>query len=330
MAQSDPAAVSVDFRSVNDQRSRSVGSVLRKAGQMAVRNKLGAVGVIIVLFVLSVSIFAPLIQRYDDSRAFATDNPEFNPTATAIEIIANPKVSTPTTLNRFQSPSSEHWLGTDQFGRDIYARLVVGARLAVIIGIGASLIAVATGTATGLISGYFGGKIDLIIQRFVDAVQAFPGLVLLLLIVSVMDEPNLAITVTALGFLGWAASVRIIRSAVLAVSQAAFVESARASGATNVRILLQHLLPNVMASVLIIFSISIGLYILAEAGLSFLGLGPADKTTWGKMVNSGRLVLDLHPWESVFAGLAITFTVLGFNLAGDAIRDELDPRLRGR
>ena len=168
------------------------------------------------------------------------------------------------------------------------------------------------------------------IQRFVDAVQAFPGLVLLLLIVSVLETPNLAITVVALGFLGWATSVRIVRSAVLAISQAAFVEAARSYGATNTRIILQHVLPNVLSSVIIIFSISIGAYILAEAALSFLGLGPADKTTWGKMVNGGRLVIDVHPWESVFAGAAITLSVLGFNLAGDAIRDELDPRLRGR
>ncbi len=145
-----------------------------------------------------------------------------------------------------------------------------------------------------------------------------------------MSTPNLWITVAALGFLGFATSVRIVRSTVLSVSQMAFVEAARSYGADDIRLMTRHVLPNIFAPVLIIFSISIGAYILAEASLSFLGLGPADKTTWGKMVNAGRLAIDIHPWESLFAGGAITLAVLGFNLAGDAIRDEFDPRLRGR
>jgi ABC-type dipeptide/oligopeptide/nickel transport system permease subunit len=154
--------------------------------------------------------------------------------------------------------------------------------------------------------------------------------VLLLLLVSIMDQPNLPLTVAALGFLGWAASTRIVRSAVLALTASPFVEAARSYGASDMRVMVQHVLLNVLAPIVVIFSISIGLYILAEASLSFLGLGPADQTTWGKMVNGGRNTLDQHPWESLFAGGAITLTVLAFNLAGDALRDELDPRLRGR
>lgn len=297
---------------------------------MARRNKLGALGVVLVIFVLVVAAGSPLLQRYDEQASFQTANPEFNPTASPLEIAANPNLSAPTTLDRWESPFGwEHWLGTDQFGRDIYARLVVGARLAVIIGVGASLIAVVAGTVVGLVSGYFGGAVDLVVQRLVDAIQAFPGLVLLMLIVSIMDEPSLSLTVLALGFLGFASSVRIVRSSVLAVSQAAFVEAARSYGASDVRLMVRHILPNITASIIVIFSISIGLYILAEASLSFLGLGPADQTTWGKMVNAGRFALDLHPWEAVFSGAAITLAVLGFNLAGDALRDELDPRMRG-
>jgi peptide/nickel transport system permease protein len=294
---------------------------------------LGAFGMFIVVVAMIFAIFAPILQRYEDSRAFQTENPDFNPTANPLDIAANPDkaLGSPFILDRWERPfTSEHWLGTDSFGRDIYARIVVGTRLAMIIGVGASFIAVIAGTVIGIISGYFGGKLDLVLQRLVDAIQAFPGLVLLLLIVSVMSEPNLGITVAALGFLGFSASVRIVRSSVLSVSQTAFVEAARSYGAGDMRIMLKHVLPNIMAAVLVIFSISIGLYILAEASLSFLGLGPADKTTWGKMVNSGRIAVDVHPWESVFAGTAITLTVLGFNLAGDALRDEFDPRLRGR
>jgi peptide/nickel transport system permease protein len=313
-----------------DSSTRSVRSLLGRGLALAARNKLGAVGFILMVGLLLVALLSPLIQRYDDNRAFQTENPEFNPTASPIEIARNPNLSAPFTLNRWEGPSSRHWLGTDQFGRDIYARIIVGARLAVIIGIGSSLIAVASGSVTGLISGYFGGKVDLIMQRIVDAVQAFPGLVLLLLLVSVMDQPSLALTVVALGFLGWAASTRIVRSAVLAAAASGYVEAARTCGATNVRVMFRHVLPNILAPIVVIFSISIGIYILAEASLSFLGLGPADKTTWGKMVNSGRNALDRNPWEALFSGAAITLAVLAFNLAGDAMRDELDPRLRGR
>ncbi len=311
------------------ERRRGMG-ILAKLLRLANRNKLGAFGVVLVLIVLSVAVLSPVLQRYDDNRAFAQKNPEFNPTANPLDIARNPKLSAPEILESFQAPGSRHWLGTDQFGRDLYARVIVGARLAVIIGIGASLIAVASGTLIGIASGYFGGAVDLVVQRFVDALQAFPGLVLLMLIVQVVDQPPLGLTVAALGFLGWAINVRIIRSAVLSITQMPYVEAARSFGASDVRIMLQHILPNVMAPVIISFSIGIGAYILTEASLSFLGLGPADATTWGKMVNAGRKALDLHPWESLFSGIAITVTVLGFNLAGDAIRDELDPRLRGR
>jgi peptide/nickel transport system permease protein len=317
---------------VEPRRRGVLGSALRTMRGIARRNRLGAVGFILVALILIAAIFAPFLQRYDDTQTFQTANPDYDPLATPLQIAANPEkqLSSPVILSRWQAPSWEHWLGTDQFGRDIYARIIVGARLAVIIGVGASLIAVTVGTVIGIISGYFGGMVDLVLQRFVDAVFAFPGLVLLMLLVSVMDEPNLAVTVAALGFLGFASSVRIVRSTVLAVSQMAFVDAARAYGATDLRLMTRHVLPNIIATIMVIFSISIGAYILAEAGLSFLGLGPADQTTWGKMVNAGRNSIDLHPWEAVFAGIAITLATLGFNLAGDALRDELDPRLRGR
>lgn len=330
-----PPAAYVDYR-----KPRSFGGVLKTIGRLALRNKLGAFGVFLVITVLLAAALTPIVQRYDDMQEFQTKNPPcpegviencFKPTANPMDIAANPGLGSPFIKNRWESPfQADHWLGTDQLGRDIYARIIVGARLAVIIGVGASAIAVIAGTIVGLISGYFGGAVDLVIQRFVDAIQAFPGLVLLMLIVQILSEPSLWLTVAALGFLGFATSVRIVRSSVLSVSNMAYVEAARSYGAQDFRIMFWHVLPNILSSILVIFSISIGAYILAEASLSFLGLGPADQTTWGKMVNSGRASLDLHPWESVFSGAAITITVLGFNLAGDAIRDELDPRLRGR
>jgi len=295
------------------RKTRTFGSVVRTAARLGRRNKLGAAGVVLVVFILGIAILAPVVQRYGDTQRFETANPDFDPVANPLDIAKFPEkqLGSPTILTRYADPlTADHWLGTDQFGRDIYARIIVGTRLAVIIGVGASLIAVVAGTVVGVISGYFGGKLDLVLQR--------------------LDQPNLALTVAALGFLGFASSVRIVRSAVLSVSQMSYVEAARSYGAVDARIMARHVLPNIIAPVLVIFSISIGLYILAEASLSFLGLGPADKTTWGKMVNAGRQAIDVHPWESVFSGAAITLTVLAFNLAGDALRDELDPRLRGR
>jgi len=317
------------------QRGGAIGDTpgshkLRWVLRFARRRKLGAFGMVLMLFVVGIAIVSPVIQRYGDKQVFEGANPEFNPTANALQIAQNPKLSTPSISERFVSPNGKHWFGTDQFGRDIYARIIVGARIAVFIGVGASLIAVAVGTLIGVASGYFGGLIDLLVQRLVDALQAFPGLVLLLLIVQVVKEPPLWLTVVALGVLGWSTVVRIVRSAVLSIAQAPFVEAARSFGASDLRIMLQHVLPNVVAPVIVVFSIGIGAYILAEASLSFLGLGPAQATTWGKMVNSGRAALDLHPYEALFSGVAITLAVLGFNLAGDALRDELDPRLRGR
>jgi peptide/nickel transport system permease protein len=330
MAQSSATTVLPEVRGRAGGDQGAFSRLARGVGRFARRRKLGAFGSLLVVLIMVLALLSPLIQRYGDNQVFEVPNPEFNPTANPLAIAQNPRLSTPTNFERYQSPNTRHWFGTDQFARDIYARIIVGARLAVIIGIGASLIAVTAGTVIGVVSGYFGGGVDIIVQRFVDALQAFPGLVLLMLIVQVVNQPPLALTVAALGLLGWATSVRIVRSAVLALKNTPFVEAARSFGATDMRIMLQHVLPNVFAPVIVVFSISIGAYILAEASLSFLGLGPADKTTWGKMVNAGRVALDLHPWEALFAGVAITLTVLGFNLAGDALRDELDPRLRGR
>jgi peptide/nickel transport system permease protein len=337
MAQSDAASVLADVvpagQAERGRGQRAVRSMLR----FARRRKLGAIGVTLVAVVIGVALLSPVLQRYDDNQQFVVQNVDFQQAesggGSVLEQLQAGRTERDVSefvTERFLPPSSAHWLGTDAFGRDIYARIIVGARLAVLIGVFASLISVAAGTIIGVASGYFGGFVDLIVQRFVDGIQAFPALVLLLLIVQVFDQPPLWVTIAALGFLGWATSVRIVRSAVLSISQQPYIEAARSFGATDVRVMIQHVLPNVVAPIIVIFSIGIGAYILAEASLSFLGLGPADQTTWGKMVQAGRNGLDLHPWEAMFAGAAITITVLGFNLAGDAIRDELDPRLRGR
>ena len=235
--------------------------------------------------------------------------------------------NTPLTTASLQGPSGKHWFGTDRAGHDLFARVTEGARLSLYIGFFATLIGVVAGTAIGLISGALGGNIDLAINRLMDALLSFPPIVLLLLLRSVTEPSALWVTL-ALSALAVAPVQRIVRGAVLALREMPFVEAARTLGATNARIMLMHILPNIVAPLIVIFSIYIGAFILAEAALSFLGLGTLD-VSWGKMIADGRQFIVQSPWTSLFAGLALTSLVFGFNILGDALRDVFDPRLRG-
>ena len=236
--------------------------------------------------------------------------------------------TTPVTSEALEGPSGKHWFGTDRAGQDLFARVMEGARLSLTIGFFATLIGVLIGTAVGLIAGGLGGNIDLTINRLMDAIQSFPPLVLLLLIRSVTEASTLWLTL-ALSILAIAPTQRIVRGAVIALREMPFVEAARTIGANNLRVMSFHILPNIVAPLIVIFSITVGAFILAEAGLSFLGLGTLDDS-WGKMISDGRQFLTTSPWTSLFAGLALTSLVFGFNVLGDALRDVFDPRLRGR
>jgi peptide/nickel transport system permease protein len=237
--------------------------------------------------------------------------------------------ASPTRTDSLAAPSSEHWFGTDRAGQDIYARIAEGSRLSLTVGVFAAAFAIGMGLLIGLTAGYLGGWFDMLSQRLIDAMQAFPPLIFLLLLASVTRQ-DLKITILALGFLGIADSTRIVRGSVIATRQTQYVESAQAVGASGLRIATRHILPNIMAPVIVFYTIGIGAYILAEAALSFLGLGPI-KVSWGKMVSDGRqfIISGGSPWLSLWSGLAITTLVFGFNVAGDALRDVLDPRLRG-
>ena len=236
--------------------------------------------------------------------------------------------NTPLTTAALKGPSGKFWFGTDRAGHDLYARVTEGARLSLYIGFFATLIGVVAGTVIGLISGGFGGNIDLFINRIMDAVQSFPPIVFLLLLRAV-TEPSAFWVTLALSALAIAPVQRIVRGAVIALREMPFVEAARTIGATNARIMGMHILPNIVAPLIVIFSITIGAFILAEAALSFLGLGTLD-VSWGKMISDGRQFIVQSPWTSLFAGLALTSLVFGFNILGDALRDVFDPRLRGR
>ena len=233
----------------------------------------------------------------------------------------------PLTAASLQGPSSKHWLGTDRAGHDLFSRVTEGARLSLYIGFFATLIGVGAGTVIGLVAGSLGGTVDLTVNRIMDAIQSYPPIVFLLLIASLTDPSALWVTL-ALSVLGIAPTNRIVRGSVIQIREMPYVEAARTIGASSIRIMVFHILPNLFAPLIVIFSITIGAFILAEAALSFLGLGTLD-VSWGKMIADGRQFIVYSPWTSLWAGLALTSLVFGFNVLGDALRDVLDPRLRG-
>jgi peptide/nickel transport system permease protein len=229
---------------------------------------------------------------------------------------------------RLLPPGAEHWLGTDRFGRDVLSRIIYGARISLSIGFIATAISVTIGTLVGAAAGYFGGKIDSLLMRFTDIVLAFPRLVLLIMIVALFS-PSIAVIILVLGLTQWPSTTRIVRGDVLSLREREFIQAALALGMSRTRIMMRHLIPNVLAPVIVTATLGIGNTIVLEAGLSFLGLGVQPPTpTWGSMVAEGRDNLLGAWWVATFPGLTIVLVVLAFNLVGDGLRDALDPRLR--
>lgn len=271
--------------------------------RFARRQPLGAASALILALVMLVAVFAPFIAPY-------------NPNALGDEILA--------------LPSPTHPAGTDQFGRDILSRVVIGARTSITIGLVATGLTTLFAVALGVLGGYFGGLLDLAIQRAVDVVQSFPLLILLLLIVAVFGNTVTNVILALVFSSMWRAS-RIVRAQVLSVMNEPYVEAARSLGGTNFHLMLRHILPNIMPVVIIITSLGIGGVILAEASLAFLGLGvPPPTPTWGRMMSTeGRDFMLIAPWIVLAPTLALTIVVWSFNIFGDALRDVMDPRLRG-
>ncbi|HEU5210978.1 MAG TPA: oligopeptide ABC transporter permease [Longimicrobiales bacterium] len=268
------------------------------------KNRVAVVGLGVIALFYLIAMIAPLIAPYDP--------------------IAQQDIA----RTSFLPPSSEHWLGTDRFGRDVLSRILYGARISLSIAFVATAISITLGTLIGAIAGYAGGKVDTMLMRFTDMVLAFPRLVLLIMIVALFS-PSIAVIITVLGLTQWPSTTRIVRGDVLSLREREFVQAARALGFSSRRILLRHLIPNVLAPVIVAATLGIGNTIVLEAGLSFLGLGVSAPTpTWGNMVNEGRDNLLGAWWLATFPGLTIVFVVLAFNLVGDGLRDALDPRLR--
>lgn len=284
------------------QRRRSA---LGRTLMMAWHRPLGAISAVMIALVVITAIFAPLIAPRDPTTTHPRD--------------------------KLQGPSTTYRLGTDDLGRDVFSRIVHGARTSLWAGVAATIFGTLFGSLIGMFSGYAGGRTDMIIQRIMDSLQVLP-LIVLLLVVVVALGPSLWNIIWALSLGILPAAGRIVRGATLSVKSEQFIESARVVGAGPVRILLRHVLPNVTAPIIVIASVTIGGAILAEASLSFLGLGvPPPTPSWGGMLaSSGRRFFESTPTLALFPGAAITLTVLAFNLLGDTLRDVLDPRLRGR
>jgi peptide/nickel transport system permease protein len=271
--------------------------------EFCVRRPLGAVGAAIIVLMLLIAMLAPLIARYD---------PVVNDFAAML---------TP--------PSRAHWLGTDAFGRDVLSRLIYGSRTALLVGFGASVLGTTLGAVLGVASAYFGGRVDLYLQRVMDVFLAFPLIILALALVAILGNsiPNLILAIMIPMI---PRSALVIRSSALAIREMPYVDAARAAGFGHGRIILRHMLPNVMAPYLIMLTAFLGQAILLESSLSFLGLGVQEPIpAWGLMLRGAAVEFaEAAPWMAVFPGLAISLSVFAFNLFGDSLRDALDPRLK--
>jgi peptide/nickel transport system permease protein len=235
--------------------------------------------------------------------------------------------------DRFQGPSTEHWFGTDALGRDLYSRIIFGARTSIIVGFGVVVVSAVLSTFLGVVSGYYGGLFDTVFQRLVDIGIALPGLIFIILFITAFQDLPGGQTVPIILSVAILIAIRlsrVIRSGAIAVREEQYVEAARALGAGSGRIMIQHVVPNVFALVLVSASIEVGAAILIESALAFLGYGiPPPTPSWGRMLNEAREELIRSPHLAIFPGFAIFFTVYSFNMLGDAVRDKLDPRLRG-
>lgn len=265
------------------------------------RNRVAILGLVIVCLMGFGALFADVIAPFDPIEPHYSD--------------------------RLVPPSGTYWLGTDELGRDIFSRLLFGARISLVIGFVAQGVSITIGVVLGLLSGWYGGIVDDIISRLIEITWSIPGLMFLIVVVTIF-EPNPISIFMALGTIAWPGAARLMRSQVLAIKEVEYVLAARAMGASTSRILLRHILPNAIAPMIVVATLGIAGAILTESTLSFLGLGvKIPNPSWGTMIDIGRDYTTTAWWYAIFPGLAIMLTVLGFNFVGDGLRDALDPRL---
>jgi peptide/nickel transport system permease protein len=294
---------SINYAAESPEKPIPPDTLWRRLRLVTLGHPLGAVGAMIMLAFVLAAIFADALTSFDP-------------------VTTNPAVS-------LAAPGGMHLFGADFMGRDVYSRIVYGARISLAVGLGSTFLGCAIGVALGLASGYLGGWIDLVIQRIVDILQGLPLLVLALVMAASLG-PALSNTIVAIAIPLIPYAARVIRSNTLALREQPFVESARAVGMSETRIAIRHVLPNTLAPLIVVATAQLGAAILTEAALSFLGLGvPEPHPSWGRMLSeSAAEYVRTAPWLVVFPGLAISLAVFGTNLFGDALRDVLDPRLR--
>ncbi|MEM8971482.1 MAG: ABC transporter permease [Pseudomonadota bacterium] len=296
------ATVDTKIDQLEDLRDRS--GWFKQFMRFLRKQPLGSAGLLIVLIMIVVAIFAPWLSVLD-------------PEANSFE-------------SMLVGPGADHFLGTDEFGRDVLTRIMYGARTALFVGLTSAVIGSTIGLVLGVASAYFGGRFDLIFQRVMDVFMAFPIIILALAIVSILGTAtHNVIAAITLPFIPRCA--RVVRSSALAIREIPYIDAARANGFSNSRIILRHMVPNVMAPYLIMLTAAVGQAILLEASLSFLGLGVQEPTpAWGLMLRNAQDYIESAPWVAIWPGFAITLAVFGFNMFGDAVRDSLDPRLRSQ
>jgi len=279
-------------------------SMLRESLRRLSRNPLAVAGAAVVLFFCVLALFPSLVSSHDPNR---------------INI-----------LKILEPPSAAHPLGTDDLGRDVLARMLHGARISLSVGFVAESIAIGIGLVIGLLAGYYGGKVDSLLMRFVDIMLCFPTFFLILAVIAFIG-PSIWNIMFIIGVTGWMGVARLVLAETLSLKERDFVAAARAQGAGTARILFRHILPNTLAPVLVAATLGVAGAILVESGLSFLGIGVQPPTpSWGNILTAGKDNIEFAWWLSLFPGLAIFLTVLGYNLLGEGIRDAVDPRLKGR
>jgi peptide/nickel transport system permease protein len=302
--------MTVTSSAIRADQSLDLSAVRRRKSWLAglskfVRQKpLGAFGAAITIVLVFMAIFHTAIATHD------------------------PNALSPNEV--LKGPNAAHYFGTDALGRDIFSRVVYGAWTSLQVSLIAVAIGTVLGTIIGVVSAYFGGSVDMVLQRIVDAAMSFPGLILAIALVGLVG-PSVKNVAIAIGLVTFPSLSRIVRGPVLSIKEQQYVESARGTGATSLRIMIRHILPNIMAVIIVVATARFGSAILVESSLSFLGLGPPPPTaTWGSMLSGDAIyIMQTAWWLAVFPGAAITLVVLGFNLFGDALRDVMDPRMRG-
>jgi peptide/nickel transport system permease protein len=278
-------------------------SFLRDASAAFRQNRLAISGLLFVILLALLAIFAPLVSPY-------------NPYIVDLD-------------QQLLPPSLHHWLGTDNFGRDVLTRIIYGARISLVVGLVPSFISLVIGTGMGILSGYVGGRTDFVVMRLADMMIAFPSLLLAMVVMYTLGA-NLINIFIALALVGWAGVARVVRSQTLALKEKEFIEAARANGTTRLTVMAHHIFPNVVPTLIVLFSLSIPDAIMWESSLSFLGVGVQPPTaSWGLLVSAGKDYLFQAPLVAVAPGVAILLAVLAFNFVGDGLRDALDPSLKG-